>query len=112
MVKALARKLTGLAPAQGIICALIERPNAEAVEPLLVDLERAANEKLRRQHLDGVFDRLGGTLEARIAHRPLAGLARACVKLGGSSVVERTHLCIKACNRGVRPASPRSPAGR
>lgn len=84
-------RLTGLPPAQRIARAVIEGADTEAVETLLIDLERAANEQLGREFLDGIFDRLGGTLEARIAHRPLTGLARAGIKLGGSPVIERTH---------------------
>src|SRR5262245_20628569 len=86
-----ARVSTRFPASERIVRVVVKSADTVAVEPLLVDLERAADEELGRQFLDGVFDRFGGTLEARIAHRPLSGLARAGVKLGGSSVIERTH---------------------
>src|SRR3989304_7890188 len=82
--------LAGLPPPQRIARAVIKGADAEAVESLLTDLAGAADEKLGCELLNGVFDRLGGTLEARIAHRPLTGLARAGIKLGGGSVIEST----------------------
>src|SRR5262245_36948067 len=85
------RFLAGFPPSERIVRIVVKRADTVAVEPLLVDLERAADEKLGRQFLDGIFDRFGGTLEARVAHRPLSGLARAGIKLGGSPVIERTH---------------------
>src|SRR3990170_4772319 len=97
--------LACLPPPQGIARAVVKGADAEAVESLLIDLERAADEKFGRELFDGVFDRLGGTLEARIAHRPLTGLARAGIKLGGSPVVERAHDAIKACRE--RQGQPR-----
>src|SRR5262245_63761952 len=83
--------LARLAPAQRIARAVIERADAKTVEPFLVDLERAADEQLRRQFLGGVLDRPGGALEERIAHRPLPRLSRGCVKLRGSSVLTLTQ---------------------
>src|SRR5688572_21940321 len=50
-----ARKSAGFAPAQGIFVAVVESADAETVEAFLIDLERAADQKLRRQLLHGIF---------------------------------------------------------
>ena len=57
------RTLAGFLPPQGIACAVVKGADAEAVEPLLVDFERAADQQLGRKFLDGIFDRLGGMLK-------------------------------------------------
>src|SRR5215216_4480451 len=56
-------------PRQGVAVAVVQRPDAGAVEPLLVDLEIGAGELIRRKVLDGEPDRVGGAREPLVAER-------------------------------------------
>src|SRR5512139_127486 len=82
--------LRGLAR-QWIVGAVIQLPDAVAVETLLFDLEICAKQQLRRQFLDGETDRLGSSREALIADWAARLSAAARKQFRRGTVVDHRH---------------------
>src|SRR5262245_2981656 len=59
---------------QRIMGALVQKADAARIEAPLVDLERRAGERLRRQFLDGEEHRVGRAGKAPVPERPAARL--------------------------------------
>jgi hypothetical protein len=88
----LARHDLSAAPGQGIFGAFVQSADAIAVEPLFIDFEIGAGQKVRRNLFHGEADSLGSVRETLVSQRltPRGPLSRA-EQLGRGIVIEFSH---------------------